>query len=308
MGVAERMDEVAGAEVRHLGDHHGQQRVARDVERHAKEGVGRPLIELAGQAAVGDVELEQAVARGERHLRNVSRVPCRHDQSPAVRVAADLGDDVGDLVDGASVRGGPTAPLAAVDGAEFTCRVGPFIPDRDAVVAQVADVGVASQEPDQFVHDRFNVQFLRRHQRKAVGEVEPHLVAKHRSRAGAGAVGLGRAVVEDVAQEVVVLSHGPTLHESGRAQAPALQSSHVQYPEVQSPELQLIGVRFSGSFIRLPQDRPWNVTGALRYGRRRSRIQELFKRSLGESVDTTPIRGEQLPGLDEASGQGDKRC
>src|SRR5882757_3084907 len=61
MRVAERVHEIAGLQPRHLRDHHGQQRIRHDVEGHAEEYVGGALIELAGQLAVGDVELKQAV-------------------------------------------------------------------------------------------------------------------------------------------------------------------------------------------------------------------------------------------------------
>ena len=44
VGVAEGMDESSGGEVGDLGDHQGQQRIGGDVERHAKEDVGRPLV------------------------------------------------------------------------------------------------------------------------------------------------------------------------------------------------------------------------------------------------------------------------
>ena len=52
-----------------------QQRIGRDVERHAQEDVGGALVELAGQPAVGDIELEQAVAGRQRHLVDVGRIP-----------------------------------------------------------------------------------------------------------------------------------------------------------------------------------------------------------------------------------------
>ena len=60
MHVAESGDEIAGLEIRDLRDHHREQRVGRDIERHAEEDVGGALIELAGESAVRDVELEKA--------------------------------------------------------------------------------------------------------------------------------------------------------------------------------------------------------------------------------------------------------
>src|SRR5690606_31373263 len=62
MHVAEAVDEIPDAEPRHLRHHMGEQRVGGDVERHAQKGVGGTLVELAAELAIGDVELEQAVA------------------------------------------------------------------------------------------------------------------------------------------------------------------------------------------------------------------------------------------------------
>src|SRR6478735_978587 len=55
MRVAERVHEIAGLEARHLRHHHRQQRVGSDVEGHAEKHVGRTLIELARQFAIGDI-------------------------------------------------------------------------------------------------------------------------------------------------------------------------------------------------------------------------------------------------------------
>src|SRR5689334_19170892 len=68
--VAQRVHEIARLEARHLRDHHREQRVGGDVEGHAEEDVRAPLVELAGELAVGHVELEERVARGERHARD----------------------------------------------------------------------------------------------------------------------------------------------------------------------------------------------------------------------------------------------
>ena len=63
MGIAERMDKLTGFQFAHLRHHHGQQCVAGDVERYAKEDIGATLVKLAGQFAVGNVKLKQRVAR-----------------------------------------------------------------------------------------------------------------------------------------------------------------------------------------------------------------------------------------------------
>ena len=90
MRVAERVDELARLQAADLRDHHREQRVGGDVERHAEKDVGAALVELARQLALRDVELEERVARRERHLRDVGDIPGRDDQAARVGIVADL--------------------------------------------------------------------------------------------------------------------------------------------------------------------------------------------------------------------------
>jgi hypothetical protein len=60
----------------------------------------------------------------------------------------------------AAVRRRPRAPLRSIDRAEIAILVGPFVPDRNAVVFQIFDVGVAFEKPEQFVDDRFQRQYF----------------------------------------------------------------------------------------------------------------------------------------------------
>ena len=112
-----------------------------------------------------------------------------------------------DLVDGLAVLGRPGAPLLAVDRAEIAALVGPLVPDAHAVLVEIFDVGVAGEEPEQLVDDRFDVQLLGGEQREALVERKAHLMAEHRQRAGAGAVALLHAVVEDVLHQIEILAH-----------------------------------------------------------------------------------------------------
>src|SRR4051812_44068577 len=151
--VAAGPDELAHLEPDLLSDHVRQQRVARDVERHTEEEVGAALVELAGQPAVGDVELEEGVARRQRHLWDVADVE-REEGGP--RCHPSLGDAAevpggdedrsgagaapkrleqrGARVEVPAVRRRPAPPLNAVDGAEVAVRLGPLVPDRHAVL------------------------------------------------------------------------------------------------------------------------------------------------------------------------------
>ncbi len=60
------------------------------------------------------------------------------------------------------------------------------------------------------------MHFFRRDQRKALVQIETHLVAKHAFGAGAGAIGLGYACRVDVAHEVFVLAAHGVLAGGGR--------------------------------------------------------------------------------------------
>jgi hypothetical protein len=77
VAVAARPDEVARVEPALLGHHVCQQRVTGDVEGDAEEDVGRALVELAGEAAFGDVELEEEVTGRERHPLQLAHVPIK---------------------------------------------------------------------------------------------------------------------------------------------------------------------------------------------------------------------------------------
>ena len=218
VAVAAGPDEVAEAEVAAVRDHLREQRVARDVERHAEEQVGRALVELAAQLAVGHVELEQRVAGHQRHLRQVGHVPSADDQATRIGVLADLRDDVADLVDHRPIRCGPASPLLAVHRPELAGGIGPFVPDADLVLLQVADVRLALQEPQQLMHHRLPVHFLGGDERKAGREVETHLRAEHAARAGAGAVGLDGAIRHHVLQQIMVgLHHAASFESVGAA-------------------------------------------------------------------------------------------
>ena len=138
--VAARPDEVTHLEIALLRHHVREQRIAGDVKWHAQEDVATALIELAGELAVCHVELKEAVARRQSHLVDFGRVPCDNQVTAAVGVLLDAFDEVADLIDLAAVGSRPAAPLNAVDRAQVAVFVGPFVPNRHAVVVQILDV------------------------------------------------------------------------------------------------------------------------------------------------------------------------
>src|SRR5205807_5988897 len=111
MRVAQCMNELAGLVAGHLTNRQREQRIRGDVERDAEKDIGRPLVELTGEMVFRDIELEQAMARRQRHPVDVGGVPGGDNQAPGIRTAADGLDDAGNLVNSVTVRPGPGAPL-----------------------------------------------------------------------------------------------------------------------------------------------------------------------------------------------------
>ena len=118
-------------------------------------------------------------------------------------------------MDGAPIGRAPVAPLRAIDAAEIAVRARPFVPDGHAVFAQVADIGIAREKPQQLVDDGAEVELLRGEQRKARAKIEARLRAEDRVGAGAGAVGFEASVVEDEAEQIVVGAHERREHGGG---------------------------------------------------------------------------------------------
>ena len=81
MRVARGVYKVAGLEPGYLCHHLQQQGVACYVERHTQKSVGRALIELQRQSAVGHIELEKQVAGRQVHFAKVGHIPCRHNHA-----------------------------------------------------------------------------------------------------------------------------------------------------------------------------------------------------------------------------------
>lgn len=205
--IAEGVDEFLGFQSADLRDHHGEQGVGGDVEGDAEEEIRTALVELAAEFAVRDVELDEGMARRERHPVDFAGIPGADDVAAAVGILFEILDDAGDLIDGASLRGAPIAPLRAVDRPEVAVRIGPLVPDRDAVFLEVADVGVTLEEPEQLVNNGAEVQLLGGEQGKSLGQVEAFLRAENGERSRAGSVFFPRPVVEDEVEKSVVLEH-----------------------------------------------------------------------------------------------------
>jgi hypothetical protein len=147
------------------------------------------------------------VARRQRHRPQLARIPRADDVPPAVGIFFDLRDRVVNLVERTAVGGAPVRPLRAIDAAQISVRVRPFVPDRHAVIIEPFDIRVAAQKPEQLVNDGFRVDFFRGEQRKRIAQRTADLRAENGKRARARAVGLELAVLEDVPEQIEVLNH-----------------------------------------------------------------------------------------------------
>src|SRR5262249_15972240 len=189
-------DELADIKFALLGDHMSQQRVGGDIEWNTEKYVRRSLIKLAGEFAASDIELKERVALLQSHPIQFADVPGADDQTTGIGICSDLFNKSADLVNRAAISRPPRSPLRAVDRAEFAVLVRPFIPDVHAVVGQIFDVRLAAQKPQQLVDDRFQMKPLRRDHRKAIAQIEAHLVTEDGDRPDACAVAFARAVFE----------------------------------------------------------------------------------------------------------------
>lgn len=194
--VTKGVDEFARFQAGYMGDHHCQERIRGDVERHAKKQVGAPLVQLAAQPVVLDEKLEHGMARWQRHLLEIANVPCAHDEAAAERVSADFINNALELVNGVAIAAFPCAPLCAIDWAEAAVWSRPFVPDCNAVLLEPADVGVAADEPKQFVQDRLKMDLLGSDQRETSLEIVPCLSAKNCDCSRACPVATGFAALE----------------------------------------------------------------------------------------------------------------
>ena len=120
------------------------------------------------------------MARRQRHEIVLARIPRGDDQPARGGIAPDLLEYFRHLVDVPAVRRRPRAPLPAVDRAEVAVGIGPFVPDRDAMLVEIFDVGVAAQEPEQLVDDGFECSFLVVTSGNPARQIEAHLMAEDR--------------------------------------------------------------------------------------------------------------------------------
>ena len=95
----------------------------------------------------------------------------------------------------------------AIDRSEFAIGIGPLVPDTHSMLLQIAYVGIAAQEPEQFVDDALQMEFFGGQQGETIIHTEAHLVTENGECARAGAVIFAHAFAEHTAAEVEILLH-----------------------------------------------------------------------------------------------------
>lgn len=78
---------------------------------------------------------------------------------------------------------------------------------ENAVFLEIGDIGVALQEPQQFMDDGAQMQLLGGQNRKTFGKVETHLVTEDRARARASAVSTVGAGFHHMPEKIEILFH-----------------------------------------------------------------------------------------------------
>src|SRR5205807_6426361 len=90
--------------------------------------------------------------------------------------------------------------------------------DRDALLIEITNVGVAAQKPEQFVNDRFDVELLgcqKRKSRACGTQIKTCLRPKDRQCACAGAIGAGLTFFKDEPEKIVILPHAKSYRSKG---------------------------------------------------------------------------------------------
>ncbi len=232
--IAEGVDEFAGFQAGDLSHDAGKERIRGDVEGNAKKDIGAALVELAAEGALtADKKLKKGMTGGKGHLVQLSDVPCGNKMAAALGVLPDGAYDLVDLVDAGSVSLPPLGPLGTVNAAEIAGCIRPLIPDRDPVVVQVANIGVAFEEPEEFVDNGLGVNFFRGEEGEGLAEVETDLTPEDGIGADTGPVLPKLARLKDFPQQIKIGGfHGRGLSAGLREikQRPVCLASRAKFP------------------------------------------------------------------------------
>ena len=221
-----------------LRDHQRKQRVARDIERNAQEEI-RCCVGKAGNSVrrpgrKTETSCGTAAAPSPRFPPTFQALTIKRRLSGFVLICVRT-VSIWFIV---AVGGPPIAPLRAVNATEVSIRVRPFIPDRNAVLAQIADIGVAAQKPEQFVDDRSQVQLLRRENGNGFAQIETCLRSEDRERPHTRPITARLAVFPDQTEQIVILAHDEILSRQNKFRQVGTQKTKLseKYKEGRSPD------------------------------------------------------------------------
>jgi len=200
MHVTERMNEFTWLQPNDLSNHHCQQCVGSNVEWDPQKRVSTALIELTVELPFRHMELKKTMAGRQSHFIDEARIPCADHVSATEWVGSQLLNEFDNLVSRRAVRIGPRPPLVPIDGTKVTKLVCPIIPNSYPIFFEVIDIGIAFQEPQQFVDDAAEVQLLGGQYRETLTQIKPHLVTKTPQGARSSAVFPFYTIVHEVLQ------------------------------------------------------------------------------------------------------------
>jgi hypothetical protein len=217
MRIPESMYKLPGLQITNLSNHQRQQGIGSYIERDSQENIRRALIELAGQFSLSDIKLEKRMTgwegrlpighilfKGSRGVWEHGGVPGGYHHPTAVRVVSDRLDESCNLVDTLAI---PISPLVSIDRAQVALFVCPGIPDPNPVFLKIGYIGIAIEEPEQFMNNRFHMDLLGGNQGKTLRQIKAHLISENAERSGTGTITFGISVFEYVFEKVVVLFH-----------------------------------------------------------------------------------------------------
>src|SRR3546814_17455829 len=88
--VAAGPDKVSDFQVALLGYQVSQQGITGDIKGHTQENIGAALVQLAGQSAIGQIEMEECMAGRQGDIGSLGYVPGRYSPSARIRVFASV--------------------------------------------------------------------------------------------------------------------------------------------------------------------------------------------------------------------------
>src|SRR5260221_32302 len=165
-----------------------------------------------------DLELKQRVTGWQIDSIAFARIPAGDDQPARIRIGFDLINQTRNLIDTVAFRisSAEGTPEIAVHRAEVArgaakprgvLGVSPFLPNVHASLAQVCFVRITRKKPKQLFRDPAKRHLLGGDDRKAVLQIESRLEPKVGNRTDTGAIMMLSAMLENRAENVMVLLH-----------------------------------------------------------------------------------------------------